>query len=205
MAARRVRWSAWARSAVVTAAACGGAAGGGEQGVPPVPGEPRPPVAAIQPRSPVVGTPEVPASASETAPDLEQEPEGPGSEFEPIEWSSLPPPGAYVSAFPFPADGTPEQQRRWLRGEAEAVLLAYCAQCHGERGVFEVRGDFGDVNDFDAIVEQGQLILCDARRSPVLMRMLDRSMPPEGSPVSAADIAVVRDATDFGCGSQSPL
>jgi len=201
VASRRGRCcGAWMGVAVALVAACGGAADDGEQLEPPVTSPPRPPVVAIEPRPPVVTAPDAPAIAP--APDVgEGEPSG--SAFDPIEWSSLPPPGAYDSAFPFPRDGTPEQQRRWLRGEAETVLLAYCGQCHGPRSAFEVRGDFGDINDFDAIVAQGQLIPCDARSSPVLQRMLDRSMPPPGGdPVRAADIAIVRDATDFGCASR---
>jgi mono/diheme cytochrome c family protein len=182
------------------AAACGAAADDEDLAQPLATIDARPPVVSIEARR-SVAAPDDPASARASGADRGAE--APGSPLEPLEWASLPPPGAYDAPFPFLDDGTPEQQRRWLRGRAEMALLAYCGQCHGPRAACDVDGDFGDVNDFDAIVEQGLLSLCEARNSPVVLRMLDRSMPPPGSsPVSASISAIVRDATDFGCVAQ---
>ena len=200
VATRRVRCcGAWPRLAVAVLVACGGAADDGDRVEQPATHPPPPPVVEIEPRAAAVAAPDTPAAV----PDAEEEAEASGAPSDAIEWSSLPPPGSYETPFPFPANATPEQQRQWLRARAETVLSAYCAECHGPRDVFAVQGGFGDITDFDAIVEQGQLIPCDARNSPVLLRMLDRSMPPPGtSSVRASDIAVVRDATDFACVSE---
>jgi mono/diheme cytochrome c family protein len=189
------RW----RAGALLLLACGGAARSDEEDTV---GDP-PAILHIRPRAPANGEAASPPGAPTSTPPSASEASVPRAGPVPGSFDTLPAFGAHIGYFPFPSDGSPDEQKRWLVGEAQQVLAANCGQCHGPREAFEVQGALGDINDFDALVRHGALILCDARHSPVILRMLDQSMPPPPqAAVGGAEIAVVRDATDLGCDSE---
>jgi hypothetical protein len=68
------------------------------------------------------------------------------------------------------------------RAAAENVLHANCGQCHGPAlTLAAARAGMNDIDDIDALVDNGKLIPLDSARSAVVRRMREGSMPPPGT------------------------
>src|SRR5689334_15878768 len=72
-----------------------------------------------------------------------------------------------------------------------AVLQKYCGKCHGAA---KAEGDFGFVADTQRMIAAGLIVPGDAAKSPVVRRVVDGEMPPEGVKTrpSAAEIQALR-------------
>jgi hypothetical protein len=63
-----------------------------------------------------------------------------------------------------------------------STLTEQCGACHGAEAIANrtVLGGFSCVEDVDCMVELGLLVPLDSRRSSLIVRMRDGSMPPPG-------------------------
>lgn len=74
------------------------------------------------------------------------------------------------------------------------VLLANCGQCHGPDAPVEGSGGIQSIGDLDQLVAAGLIIPLSSATSPIVIAMVDGSMPPVSSglpPVTQADIDTV--------------
>ncbi len=93
-------------------------------------------------------------------------------------------------------DGAPPGEDCDAQRQAALELLdSRCAGCHtGENAA----APFDDLYDLDRMITEGKLVPGDAEHSRLVVAMESGSMPPasDGGPLSAEDIAVVRDWID---------
>lgn len=84
---------------------------------------------------------------------------------------------------------------------ARAILDGSCVGCHGAAGAGF--GGFATADDTKAMIAAGALVVGSPDQSPLFRRIADRTMPP-GAPLSAADVAVVRQWIAVGLGAPPP-
>jgi mono/diheme cytochrome c family protein len=81
----------------------------------------------------------------------------------------------------------------------ENVLLANCGQCHGPLAPAASSGGITFINDLDRLIAAGLLVPLNSAASPIVIAMVNGSMPPPGSglpPATDADIAIVTQYLD---------
>jgi mono/diheme cytochrome c family protein len=71
-----------------------------------------------------------------------------------------------------------EEDQQVLAQEARAVLATYCHRCHGQDGAVE--GGFNYLLDRRQLVAHKKVVPGQPERSPLLRRIRDSEMPPEG-------------------------
>jgi mono/diheme cytochrome c family protein len=79
------------------------------------------------------------------------------------------------------------------------VLLANCRQCHGPSASVADSGGFRFIDDLDRLIATGLLVPLSSATSPIIITMVDGSMPPpeSGLPsVTQADIDTVAQYLD---------
>ena len=81
-----------------------------------------------------------------------------------------------------------------MTGAVENVLSANCGQCHGPLAPVADSGGITFINDLDRLIAAGLLVPLNSAASPIVIVMVNGSMPPPGSglpPVTDADINTV--------------
>jgi len=125
----------------------------------------------------------------------------PGSRTQPPS-SALPrsEPAALPAVAPAPA-AVPrsDDECSCLTGAVENVLAADCGQCHGPLAPVAASGGITFINDLDRLIAAGLLVPLNSAASPIVIAMVNGSMPPPGSglpPVTDADINTVAQYLD---------
>jgi hypothetical protein len=162
--AKRVRWLAIA-AALMGSLACGGKVLDAPAGPGPQAARPLPPpVAAIPPPRAPAPSPALPAR-----PPVPARP-------------------------PAPTEGLRESECACISDSVENVLVANCGQCHGPLAPVAGSGGINFIDDLDRLIAAGLLVPLNSAASPIVIAMVNGTMPPPQSglpPATGADIAIV--------------
>jgi hypothetical protein len=100
---------------------------------------------------------------------------------------------------PDDADRRQDSECSCLTAGVENVLTANCGQCHGPGAPVADSGGITFINDLDRLIAAGLLVPLNSAASPIVIAMVNGSMPPPGTglpPATDADIAIVTSYLD---------
>jgi hypothetical protein len=95
---------------------------------------------------------------------------------------------------PEDAEGREGSECSCLTDGVANVLTANCGQCHGPLAPVAGSGGITFINDLDRLIAAGLLVPLNSAASPIVIAMVNGTMPPPDSglpPVTDADIGIV--------------
>lgn len=102
-----------------------------------------------------------------------------------------------------PANAEPPEEAPQIIAQAENILAVYCGSCHGSGlTVEQAPGGINDIDDWDALIEEGLIVPCSPEGSRVVQVIRSGRMPPLETglpPPSATELGFVELAIALEC------